>query len=303
MKEARVIAGTDERARVAGGTPSPARRLGGALRLLHPFPSLMNALATLLFAALASGGAPGWDAGARLAGTIFASQAALGIANDWADRDLDRATKPWKPLVAGLVPPGAALALLAAALLAAGVGAASFGPASLLLVALGTGIGLAYDLWLKRTALSWLPYLLAIPLEPLWVWTALGRFTPRLLWLYPLGAALLLALHLANALADLEGDTAAGVGGLVQRLGRRRAEATLWLAALLPAAVATLIGLVVPYRWGRFWPGLALALLPTLIAMAVARRRRGREEVYRVVFGLLIASTILLAVAWLGAAV
>lgn len=287
---------------VRAPSPSPWQRLGGALRLLHLFPSLMNVLATLLFAALASGGAPGWRTGALFGGAIFASQAAIGIANDWADRALDRATKPRKPLVAGLVTPRAALALLAAALLVAGLCAASFGPASLLLVAIGTGLGLAYDLRLKRTAFSWLPYLLAIPLEPLWVWTALGRFTPRLLWLYPIGAAPLLALHLANALADLAGDTAAGVGGIAQRLGRRRAAALLWAAALLPGALAALLGLALPYRWERFWPGLALSCLPTLAAMLLVRRYPGREAVFRAVFGLLIASTILLAIAWLAAA-
>jgi len=284
-------------------SPSPRRRLLGAFRLLHPFPTLMNTLATTLFASLAAGGWPGWGVGLRLAGTMLAAQSAIGIANDYADRALDRATKPHKPLAAGLVTPGAALALLALALLSAALGAASFGPASLAIVAAAVAIGLAYDLALKRGAFSWLPYLAAIPLEPLWVWTALGRFTPRLLWLYPLGAALLLALHLANALADLSGDTADGVSGLVQRLGRRRAERLLWLAAVLPAGLALLLGLALPYRWSRFWPGLALSLLPTLLAYVLVRRRPAPESAFRTVFGLLIGSTLLLAVAWLAAAV
>ena len=294
-------AGTPTGAPVAG--PSAWRRLGGGLRLLHPFPSLMNALATLLFAALASGGPPGWRTAATLAGAIFASQAAIGIANDWADRDLDRATKPHKPLVAGLVTPPAALTLLAVALLVAALCAARFGPWSLLLVAAGTGLGLAYDLWLKRTPCSWLPYLLAIPLEPIWVWTALDQFTPRLLWIYPIGAPLLLALHLANALADLSGDTAGGVGGVVQRLGPRHAEGLLWAAAFAPGLVAALIGLALPYRWERFWPGLALSLLPVLAAVVLVRRAPGREATFRTAFGLLIVGAILVAVTWLAAAV
>lgn len=275
------------------------RRLVGVLRLLHPFPSAMNALATLLFAVIASEGALPWTTGARLVGTIFASQAAIGIANDYADRALDAATQPSKPLVAGLMTPGAALALLALALALAGIGALSFGAISLAFVVAGTGLGLLYDLWLKRTPYSWLPYVLAIPLEPLWVWAALDRFTPRLLWLYPLSAALLLALHLANALADLSGDTTAGVTGIVQRWGRRRAELVLWVAACLPGLLALLLGLALPYRWAWFLPGLALSSVPTLVALALARRWRGEERVYRTVFGLLIASTIILAVAWL----
>lgn len=281
--------------------PSLWRRLGGALRLLHPFPSLTNTLVAVLFAALAIGGPPGWRVGATLALTIFASQAAIGIANDWADRDRDRATKPYKPIAAGLVSPCAALVLLAAALLVAGLCAARFGPRSLALVALGTGLGLAYDFWLKRTPYSWLPYLLAIPLEPLWVWTALDRFTPRLLWIYAIGAPLLLALHLANALADFSGDTAAGVSGLVQRLGRRRAETVLWTAAGAPGLLALILSLAVPYRWVWFWPGLGLSLLPIGGALILVHRNPAREATFRTVFGLLILSTVVLAVAWLAA--
>ena len=272
------------------------------LRLLHPFPTLMNVAATLVFATLALGAPPSWLMAVSLALAIGGSQAAIGITNDLADRALDRATKPTKPLAAGRVTTREAWALLAVALALATIGAAYFGLPSLGLVALGTGLGLAYDLRLKRTALSWLPYLLAIPLEPIWVWVALGRFTPRLLWLYPIGGALLLALHLANALADWQGDGTAGVSGLAQRLGRRRAQLILWVAALLPTVLATILGLVLPYRWERFGPGLALAFLPIAASMVLVRRRPNDDATYQTVFGLLIVSTITLAMAWLAGA-
>lgn len=276
-------------------------RLSGALRLLHPFPSLMNAAAVLLFATLALGHAPGWALGARLALTMLAAQFAIGIANDLADRSLDSATKGGKPLPSGAVSPASACGLLGIALGGAALGAASFGPASLAVVALGTGLGLAYDLRLKRTTLSWLPYLLALPLAPIWVWVALDRFGPRLLWLYPLGASLFLALHLANALADYTGDTAAGVRGIAQRLGREPAIRVLWCAALLPLVFGSALGLVLPYRWERFGPALALTLLTILLAAALTRRHPQQEGPYRVAFGLLMVSTIILAVGWLGA--
>jgi len=292
-------AGTDPVGTNAGVTFG--RYLGGALRLLHPFPSLMNAVAVLLFAALALGQPPGVALGARLALTMLAAQFAIGIANDLADRHLDRAMKGDKPLASGAVSPAIAGGLLGIALLGAALGSASFGPASLATVALGTGLGLAYDLRLKRTVLSWLPYLLALPLAPIWVWVALDRFGPRLLWLYPLGASLFLALHLANALADYAGDAAAGVRGIAQRLGRSRAIATLWIAATLPLALASALGLILPYRWERFGPALALTLLTILLAAALTRRQPRQEAPYRVAFGLLMVSTIILAVGWLGA--
>lgn len=284
-------------------TPTPWQRVGGMLRLTHPFPTLMNLLAVQVFAALALEEWPGARVAVPLAVAIVGSQAAIGIANDLADRALDHATKQGKPLAAGLVSPPTAGVLLALALALAASGAVLFGPRSLGLVALGTGLGLAYDLWLKRTAYSWLPYVLAIPLEPIWVWAALGRFTPRLLWLYPIGSALLLALHLANALADWQGDSTAGVTGLVQRLGRRRAQGLLWVAALLPAALATALGLALPYRWERFWPALALSLLPIGASVALVRRRPDDDATFRTVFGLLIVSTITLAAGWLAGAI
>lgn len=292
------LAGTEE---IGRGRRRVGLWLYGLFRLLHPFPTAMNVAATLLFAALAWHGWPGWGAALRLAVGMYAAQGAIGAANDYADRDLDRAAKPHKPLVAGWVSPRAALTALAALVVVALVAAAGFGPASLGLMGAALAVGLLYDARLKRTALSWLPYLVAIPLEPLWVWAALGRFTPRLLWLYPLGAAPLLALHLANALADDSGDTARGVGGVVQRLGRRRAAALLWVAALLPAALALLLGPVLPYRWRWLWPGLAVSLATTLAGWLVVRLRPGREDAYRTVFGLLIVGTIALAVGWLAA--
>lgn len=279
------------------------QRLGGVLRLLHPFPSLMNAVAVLLFAIIALGQPPDWTRTARLVLTMLAAQAAIGIANDLADLELDRDTKRQKPLISGLISATVARGLLLLALLLAASGAATFGLASFTLVVLGTGIGIAYDFLLKRTALSWLPYLLALPLAPIWVWTALDRFTPLLFWLYPLGATLFLALHLANALADFSGDTAAGVRGIVQRLGRRRAIGLLWGAALLPMALATGLGLLLPYRWERFGPTLALALLPLLGSAAITRRYPEQDAPFRTVFGLLICSTIILGAGWLGAAI
>ena len=47
----------------------------------------------------------------------------------------------------------------------------------------------------------------------------------------------------------------------------------------------------------------AAAITSTLLAFVLARRRPARESAFRTVFGLLIGSTLLLAVAWLAAAV
>ncbi len=71
---------------------------------------------------------------------------------------------------------------------------------------------------------SWVPYITAVPLLPIWVWTALRGWDARLLWLYPLGALMTVALHLADTLPDIAADTRYGVRGLAHRLGEKRAR-------------------------------------------------------------------------------
>ncbi len=98
--------------------PRAAPRLLRALRIVHPFPTLLNVAATAALAFVAARGAP--DAGvlATMLLVMLCAQSAIGVTNDYFDRELDARTKPWKPIVAGLVAPGAAL-LIAVGLIAA----------------------------------------------------------------------------------------------------------------------------------------------------------------------------------------
>jgi 4-hydroxybenzoate polyprenyltransferase len=284
--------------------PARARRRGHrvlrALRLVHPFPTLLNAVAVVLLALVAACGRPEIGVVVRLAATMLAVQSAVGIVNDCADRDLDAAAKSWKPIPAGVVSVRTAwwLGALAAAL-ALFLGA-TLGPAAWLLSTAGLGAGLAYDLWLKRTPFSGLTYAVALPLVPLWVWTALGRFTPALLWAWPVGALLGGALHLANALPDLEADAAAGVRGLAQRLGRRRALAGAWGGYLAAVLLATALGLLLGYAPGPLLSGAAAALGLLGAAVAAFARRPGPLGL-RLGWSLLAPGAALLAVTWLAA--
>jgi 4-hydroxybenzoate polyprenyltransferase len=115
---------------------------------------------------------------------------------------------------------------------------ASFGAEAFALLALGTGLGLTYDLWLKRSSWSWLPYVLALPLLPIWVFTALGRPDARLLLLYPLGALATAGVHLAQALPDTARDRSAGLRTVTSRLGLWRTFALAWFAALSAPVLA-----------------------------------------------------------------
>lgn len=204
----------------------------GLLRLLHPFPSILCALATGTIAALA--GADTWTV-VRLFAAMLGIQVSIGALNDLVDAPLDAAQKPRKPIPSGLVSPRVArLIATGGGMVGVGLSALS-GPATALAAAGCVALGWSYDLRLSRTALSWLPLSLALPLLPIHAWLGATNTIPSgLLTLVPVGVLAGAGLALANALADVERDTRAGRGTVAVRLGAWRA----WLVQTIALAVA-----------------------------------------------------------------
>ncbi len=278
-------------------SPARWRDAARAARIIHPFPTLLNTCAVAALSFVASGGAPPAWLLTRMMAVMFCAQAAIGIVNDLCDRELDAATKPWKPLVAGTVHPGEARAL-AASLLVAMLGlAATLGAAGFALTVAGTACGLVYDLRLKRTPLSALPFALAIPLLPMWVWAALGAWEDVLWWLMPLGSLVGVAIHLANTAPDIEEDAAQGVRGMAHALGERGAAAVAWAAFGGALALSAAIAPLVRYDWRVYAPTLAAGLI--VLAVSAALSVRGRATA---AFALLGIGAVALAAGWLAAA-
>ncbi|HVA19926.1 MAG TPA: UbiA family prenyltransferase [Solirubrobacteraceae bacterium] len=280
--------------------PSTVARALSALRLIHPFPTLMNALATGGLAELATRGRASVWTVAWLMLTMLAIQSTIGIVNDLRDRTLDVRSKPAKPLVRGTVSVHTARFAAVVTLLAAILLATRFGLISWLLAVGGLACGLLYDLWLKRTVASGLPYAVGLPLLPLWVWTATGRFCSELYAVIPLGLLLGLALHLANSLPDFDEDALAGVEGLVHRLGSEPAVALCWGSYAL-----ALICAVVSTAWVRYTPvilipGVALAAA-ALLGAAALYRLLPRPASLQTGWTLLVVGTAALTLGWLGA--
>jgi len=167
-------------------------------------------------------------------------QFAIGAANDLADASRDRLTRSDKPLVAGLVRTGEARAVLAVSALAGLAWAASAGIPALALALTGLGDGLLYDLRLKGTALSWLPFAAGVALLPAYAWLGATGSLPPAFWAIALLALLAgTSLALANAVADLQHDALAGVASVATVLGRRGSiTANGLLLAVLQLAVA-----------------------------------------------------------------
>lgn len=280
--------------------PAPSRlwRVGGYLRLIHPFPVAMNAVAACAFAILAARGWPGARAVLLIAAAIIGSQATVGVVNDLRDRDLDAVAKPSKPLVARRVTARGAYLLGSVTLALALVTGAALGARSLLFVIGMTAAGLIYDLWLKRTALSFLPYIFGLPLLPVWAWTAVRDAPPRLWLTYPLGILVGFGLHLANALPDAEHDAAGGIRGVVQVVGAR---AALLLCFGSFAATVIAVAVLTQAKWGVAVPVLIGGAAVLLLGAAISAATRPTTATLQRNWGLLIGCAILIAVAWLRA--
>ena len=272
------------------------------LRLLHPFPSCLVTVACVAFAEIARHGHAPPDRVELLTVSVLCSQFAIGCANDVVDRHLDRVTKPWKPVARGAIAATTAGALAVLFSVISLALSASLPWPTLTAAAFGLSCGLAYDLRLKRSLLSWLPYGLAIPTLPLWSWLAMGAFSPVLLPAYPLGVLLGLSLHLANTLPDLDGDAAFGIAGLAHALGARRTRLLCW-AALFLAQLLTLAMAPALHYEGVWYPlGLCFSLA-LLGATAILGRIRPTVDAQQLGFGLVALSCLSLAIGWLAGSV
>ena len=214
--------------------------MGGLIRLIHPFPSLLDGLVVGAVAMIAGGDG---TTAVRLAVSMTALQASIGTLNDVVDAPRDAGLKLGKPIPAGLV----SARLARAAVVAGGglgVGLAipsGWGTVALAVVALAIGFG--YDLVFKGTVWSWLPFAVGIPLLPVYGWLgATGSLPGSFAVLLPIAVIAGAALAIANARADLERDATAGVGSVAIRLGLGPAWAVnaVLLSVVVVAAIATL---------------------------------------------------------------
>lgn len=253
--------------------PLEPSSLGAWIRACHPEPALTVTALTAVLAAASGQSA----AGCVLAGAaVLAGQLSVGWSNDRIDRGRDIAAgRRTKPLAAGVLSPfpvsvAAALALALCVPLSLAAGPAA-GAAHLV----GVAAAWAYNLGVKRTVLSWLPYAVAFGLLPAFVALGLpGRGWPPL-WAVAAAALLGVGAHFTNVLPDIDADLAAGVRGLPQRLGRRRARR---LASLPLFAASAVLVLGPAHR-----PGLggaaalvvtgALAFVPALLPDRATRSR------------------------------
>ncbi|MCL9758670.1 UbiA family prenyltransferase [Frankia sp. AiPa1] len=221
-------------------------RCAALVRACHPEPT---AAVTLFSVALAASSGRTAGGVGLVASAVLAGQLSVGWSNDLVDRHRDAAGgRAGKPLVGeGLTPAtvaaATAMALVACVPLSLACGERA-GFTHLAAVASAWG----YNLGLKSTSLSVVPYAVSFALLPTFVVQGLPGAPAPPWWLPAAGALLGAGAHFANVLPDLDADARTGVRGLPQRLGATgsRGSAALLLAA--GSAVAAL-GPARPSRW------------------------------------------------------
>lgn len=244
------------------------RALAALLRSCHPLPSAgVTAAAVLL--AVAVGHTPARAALVGLA--VLSGQLSIGWANDWIDRARDAsAARSDKPVALGQVSAAAVRTAALVALAACVPLSLAVGLAPGLIHLVAVGFGWAYDLGLKATILSILPYAAAFGLLPLYVVAALPGHPVGPLWMPLAGACLGCAAHLVNVQPDREADLAAGVRAFPHRIGGR-ASAVFASGLLLAATAALALG-----PPGPPGPAAAGALVAALAGSAVTWRASAR---------------------------
>lgn len=221
---------------------------------------------------------------------VLSGQVSVGWANDAFDAQRDRrAQRRDKPVVQGLVSERtlwvaagtAAAACIPLSILAGGV---IGGAAHIVAVASAWG----YDLWLKTTLWSFVPYMVSFGLFAPFLTYGLTPPQPPAGWAVATLSLLGLGAHLANGIPDIDTDRATESHGLVGRLGRRL-SANLAVVALL-AATALLVGNL------DLSPAIATVILAGLAVVSVlAATTAGGRHLFRVVLLLALTDALLLS--------
>jgi 4-hydroxybenzoate polyprenyltransferase len=247
------------------------RTARGLALACHPGPTVV---VTSLTAALAVGIRSAPATAVLVTAAVLTGQLSVGWSNDWIDSGRDLAvSRAAKPVVSGLLSPALlrTAALTAAALcvpISLSTGAV---PGLVHLLAVASAWG--YNVWLKGTVASWVPYAVSFGLLPVFVVLAQpGR--PLTTWWAVAAASLLgVGAHVANVLPDLEDDGLTGVHGLPHRLGRTRSTVLAFAAMLAATAVVVLAPGGPPSTGSLLGAGVAAVLASAGAAVGLVARR------------------------------
>jgi 4-hydroxybenzoate polyprenyltransferase len=229
-----------------------------------------------------------------LGAAVLSGQLSIGWLNDLLDRERDAAAgRTDKPIARGEVSAHAvriACATAAAVCVPLSLGLGWRAGVVHLVAVAG---GWSYDLWLKATWFSPLPYALSFGLLPSVVTLSMPHPAWAPWWATVAGSLLGLGIHGANALPDIDDDTRLGARGFPARVGAR-ATRVLTAASLLAASLLLVLAPDGPPTvWG--WIALLAAVVLAAAAVGHAWPATARTAFALVVALALIDVTVLVA--------
>ncbi|MCU1546156.1 MAG: 4-hydroxybenzoate polyprenyltransferase-like prenyltransferase [Homoserinimonas sp.] len=275
-----------------GGMPTASpSRLVALVSSTHPGPAVAVTLVAIVLA-VSLGLAP-WRI--ALIGIAFAfNQASVGLCNDWLDADRDTAVgRQDKPIARGWIRArtvrNAAWATAALAILAT----LPLGWRATLAHTLFIASAWSYNVWLKKTAASVVPYVVSFALLPTVVTFAAETAVWAAWWAMGMGAFLGLAAHFANVLPDLEDDRQTGVRGLPHRVGVRGSGLVTWIS-LAAASVLALIGPPSPVPIAQ-WVGLVVTLTIITVGTVLTLRKPPTRLAFQLIMVAALVNVVMLA--------
>lgn len=236
---------------------------------------------------------------------VLSGQLVIGWSNDLIDADRDRAdARMDKPLAGEQVGGRAVVTALAVAAVVCILASAALGwlPGAIHVVLL-VGSGLAYNLGVKATRWSFVPYAVAFGSLPAIVWLTVAASADAgsglgsvqgapPAWMLLVGSLLGVGAHLLNVLPDLADDERHGIRGLPHRLGRRGTQAVA-PALLASGTIITVLASGEALRWGS-----GIVLIAALSLAAVAARGSGNTPFRAAVALALLTAATLVVNSW-----
>ncbi len=208
----------------------------GLARACHFGPTLV---VTVGVTAVAASLGRSWQGVIAVGFAVLLGQLSVGWSNDATDAPADRAAaRREKPIIAGLVSEKTVrTAAYISFVLCVPLSYIAAGPIGGTAHIVAVGSAWAYNLWLKTTVVSVLPYVLSFGLVAPFLTYGLTPAQRPALWFVVTMACLGLAAGMANAIPDIDSDLTIDNGGLVARIGARGSA----LIAAISVAIATVL--------------------------------------------------------------
>lgn len=216
---------------------------------------------------------------------ILLDQLSVGWSNDWIDSGRDREVgRTDKPIATGEI---SATLVRNAAFVGAALSVVvsiPLGWPAILAHLVFLASAWSYNLWLKKSPVSVLPFIVSFGILPLIVTLCATDPATAAPWALGAGGLLGVAAHFSNVLPDLAADKATGIQGLPHRLGAT-ASGIVIAGSLAVASGLLLLGSPDPLHVAGFAAGLAIAV--AILVLVLDRRRT------RLLFQLIMAAAVL----------